>query len=134
MELVNELFCEQAVEHDAHQQTAATPREAFIAAVEVFRSAFPDNQVIIEDQIAEGDRVATRWRMTGAHQGEEAFYYLRVLEHPSCRWSSWDSIRMGWDSPRQVPATIQERAWSSPIWYRPHRKSSLTTRTQRPQQ
>ena len=70
LELVNELFAEQAIEHDPHQQAAATPREAFIAAVEMFRSAFPDNQMIIEDQIAEGDQVATRWRMTGTHLGE----------------------------------------------------------------
>lgn len=70
LELVDELFSEMAVEHDPHQQAAATPREAFVAAVEMFRSAFPDNRMIIEDQIAEGDRVATRWRMSGTHQGE----------------------------------------------------------------
>ena len=70
LELVNELFCEQAIEHDPHQQAAAAPREAFVVAVEMFRSAFPDNQMIIEGQIADGDHVATRWRMTGTHQGE----------------------------------------------------------------
>jgi steroid delta-isomerase-like uncharacterized protein len=35
-----------------------------------FRSAFPDFHSTIEDQIAEGDRVVTRWRMRGTHQGE----------------------------------------------------------------
>ncbi len=45
-----------------------------------------------------------------------AFYYARVLENPTCRWSTWDAIRTG-SSPRSdLPATIQERAWSSPIW------------------
>ena len=64
-------------------------------------------------------QLSARRQDTDFRPGEESFYYLRVLEHPSCRWSSWDSIRMGWDAPAQVPTTIQERAWSSPIWYRP---------------
>ena len=45
------------------------------------------------------------------------FYYVRVLENPVCRWSTWDAIRAG-ETPRSdLSATIQERAWSSPIWY-----------------
>lgn len=50
---------------------------------------------------------------------EHAFYYVRVLENPSCRWSTWDAIRLGIDPNPDLPATHQERAWSSPIWYRP---------------
>lgn len=50
---------------------------------------------------------------------QTAFYYLRVIENPTCRWSTWDSIRNGMELPDTVAATIQERAWSSPIWYRP---------------
>ena len=50
---------------------------------------------------------------------QRAFYYARALENPTCRWSTWDAIRAG-DVPNpRVPATIQERAWSSPIWYEP---------------
>ena len=49
----------------------------------------------------------------------KAFYYVRVLENPTCRWSTWDAIKSG-EKPRDdLPATIQERAWSSPIWYVP---------------
>ncbi len=48
-----------------------------------------------------------------------AFYYLRVLENPTCRWSTWDAISAGGELRQDVPATIQERAWSSPIWYTP---------------
>ena len=45
-----------------------------------------------------------------------AFYYVRVLENPTCRWSTWDSLRVG-EAPRDdVPALVRERAWSSPIW------------------
>ncbi len=49
----------------------------------------------------------------------EAFYYLRVLENPTCRWSTWDAIRADVEPRPDLPKTIQERAWSSPIWYRP---------------
>ncbi len=50
---------------------------------------------------------------------QRAFYYVRVLENPTCRWSTWDAVRQGVEPRRDVPATIQERAWSSPIWYKP---------------
>ncbi len=51
---------------------------------------------------------------------DEAFYYVRVLQNPSCRWSTWDAIRAGVAPRSDLPKTLQERAWSSPIWYRPN--------------
>jgi hypothetical protein len=50
---------------------------------------------------------------------ERAFYYVRVLENPKCRWSTWDAIRAGVEPRTDLPATIQDRAWSSPIWFVP---------------
>jgi hypothetical protein len=50
---------------------------------------------------------------------QRAFYYVRVLENPSCRWSTWDALRAGVEPNPKLPKTIQERAWSSPIWYVP---------------
>ncbi len=50
---------------------------------------------------------------------QKAFYYARVLENPVCRWSTWDSIREGVEPRSDIPATIQERAWTSPIWFEP---------------
>lgn len=43
-------------------------------------------------------------------------YYVRVLENPTCRWSTWDAVRAGTPPNPNLPATLQERAWSSPIW------------------
>ncbi len=46
---------------------------------------------------------------------QRSFYYVRVLENPTCRWSTWDSVRAGVEPRSDLPKTIQERAWSSPI-------------------
>lgn len=58
----------------------------------------------------------TVWRDPDYDQNQSAFYYVRVLMNPTCRWSSYDAIRLGREPDPSVPATIQERAWSSPIW------------------
>ncbi|MGD9295026.1 MAG: DUF3604 domain-containing protein [Roseobacter sp.] len=50
---------------------------------------------------------------------QHAAYYVRVLEIPTPRWSTYDAVALGIDPPSSVPATLQERAWSSPIWYTP---------------
>ena len=47
---------------------------------------------------------------------QSAVYYLRVLENPTCRWSTWDAVRNGTPPNPALPTTLQERAWSSPIW------------------
>ena len=59
------------------------------------------------------------WADPNFDTGERAFYYARVLENPSCRWSTWDAIRAGTELRSDLAATLQERAWSSPIQYRP---------------
>ncbi|QND42181.1 DUF3604 domain-containing protein [Rhizobium leguminosarum bv. viciae] len=48
-----------------------------------------------------------------------AFYYSRVLQIPTPRWSTYDAAKLGILPPSSVAATVQERAWTSPIWYTP---------------
>jgi hypothetical protein len=56
---------------------------------------------------------------------QSAYYYLRAVENPSARWSVYDCLRLPEAERPEVcsdgsyPATIQEMAWSSPVWYRP---------------
>jgi hypothetical protein len=59
------------------------------------------------------------WTDPSFKPGQRAFYYLRVLENPTCRWSTWDALRAGVAPNPELQPTIQERAWSSPIWYVP---------------
>ena len=58
----------------------------------------------------------TLWKDPDFKKNQNAFYYVRVIENPSCRWSTWDSIRAGEKPRSDIDVTIQERAWSSPIW------------------
>lgn len=71
------------------------------------------------------DELCTVWTDPAFDATQRAFYYVRVLENPSCRWSTWLCNRLPLDgrpaacTDPNVPKTIQERAWTSPIWYEP---------------
>jgi Protein of unknown function (DUF3604) len=61
----------------------------------------------------------TVWTDPEFDPSEPAFYYARVLEIPTPRWTTIQAAQLGIAPPDVVPATIQERAWTSPIWYTP---------------
>ncbi|MBI4164537.1 MAG: DUF3604 domain-containing protein [Acidobacteria bacterium] len=63
------------------------------------------------------------WKDPEFNPGRFAAYYVRVLEIPTARWSTLLAIQTGLHLPRDVPATIQQRGWSSPIWYTPQGRS-----------
>ena len=80
-------------------------------------------QVNLSDcSISEGLGAAelkARWQDPSYDPNQHAIYYVRALENPTCRWSTWDAIRAGVAPRSDLPATIQERIWSSPIWITP---------------
>lgn len=57
------------------------------------------------------------WEDPDFDDGESAFYYVRVLEIPTPRWTTHDAAFYGLDLPDGVPAAQQDRAYTSPIWY-----------------
>jgi hypothetical protein len=59
------------------------------------------------------------WQDTRFDAKQQAFYYVRVLQTPTKRWSTYDAERYGVEIPAGVPRMIQERVYGSPIWYRP---------------
>jgi len=63
------------------------------------------------------------WQDTQFDPNVPAAYYLRVIEIPTPRWSTIVAVKRGEAVPAGVPETVQERGWSSPIWYTPKGKS-----------
>ncbi len=59
------------------------------------------------------------WEDQNFNERERAFYYVRVLEIPTPRWTTHDAAFYGLDLPDGVPAVQQDRAYTSPIWYTP---------------
>jgi hypothetical protein len=63
--------------------------------------------------------LAAHWKDPDFDPKEHAFYYVRVLEIPTPRWTTYDAAFFNIKRPDIVPATIQDRAYTSPIWYTP---------------
>ena len=89
---------------------------------ETHRCPWNDSNVDFSDCSTPADLGAAdlkaRWQDPDYNPSQNAFYYVRVLENPTCRWSTWDAVRNETavkQSLRQNRA-IQERAWTSPIW------------------
>jgi hypothetical protein len=65
--------------------------------------------------------LSASWKDPEFNPRANAFYYARVIENPTCRWSTWDAIRAGIAPSPHLETTIQERAYTSPIWFIPTR-------------
>src|SRR5215208_692531 len=70
IDLLDELLAPDYVNHTPATPDLPTGPEGVKGVVSMFRSAMPDLKVVIEDMIAEGDKVATRYTLEGTHEGE----------------------------------------------------------------
>ena len=85
----------------------------------------PKEKVFTVKETADGkgqDTFVGIWVDPDFNINQEAFYYARVLEVPSKRWSTYDQERFGVSLNEEIPTFIRERAYSSPIWFEPRRK------------
>ena len=79
----------------------------------------PDLASCTPDQSVGARALRAWWRDPSFDPKQRAFYYIRVLQIPTCRWSTWDANRLGVKPSDLVQAAIQERAMTSPIWFEP---------------
>ena len=86
-------------------------REPVGSTVDIERATFTNT---IGDAL-----LSAYWQDPDFDPDEPAFYYVRVLEIPTPRWTTYDAAFFGISRPDNVPATIQDRAYTSPIWYTP---------------
>jgi hypothetical protein len=63
--------------------------------------------------------LSANWTDPDFDPAVRAYYYVRVLEIPTPRWTTNDAVLFGREIPEGAPVSIQERAYSSPIWYTP---------------
>ncbi len=71
------------------------------------------------DADAGAAEIKTWWQDRDYNPDLSTFYYMRVVQQPTCRWSTYDALRLGLQPPADVPPTVQEMAWASPIWIKP---------------
>lgn len=64
-------------------------------------------------------QLATIWTDPDFEPEQRAFYYVRVIEIPTPRWTAYDAKYFGTILPKEIPTIVRDRAYSSPIWYTP---------------
>lgn len=126
LDLADEVFASTFVDHDPVGPPAlATGPEGFRQIARIYRAALPDVRFDVEAQLAEGDKVATRWTARGTHRG--AFMGARPTGREATltgisidrvargriveRWVNWDALGMA----RQL-GVVPAASWRSSPW------------------
>lgn len=108
IDVLDELVATGFVNHDSAAPESTVGLDAARASIEGYRTAFPDLRVTIEDQIADDDRVVTRWSAKGTHQGElmgmpatgkettvTGITIDRIVDGRIAEsWTNWDTLGM----------------------------------------
>jgi len=81
--------------------------------------SLPDLEGCGYDESRGRSELSAAWSDPDFEATQHAFYYARVLQIPTCRWSTFDAQRLGVPRPPGAPAWLQERAVTSPIWFAP---------------
>ena len=106
-EIIYDVVCADGRTPSPHTRRCAASE----ATVDLTDCSYADDMGDVELQ--------TVWRDPDFNPAAHAFYYVRVLENPTCRWTRFETLRNGTEYPGEISQTIQERAWSSPVWYVP---------------
>jgi hypothetical protein len=103
----------------------------------IFDVAVSDGRAVVDGKVSEGvgstvdvdtatytnsigdSLLAAAWTDPDFDPSLRAFYYARVIEIPTPRWTAYDQVRFGIKMPDEVPMVLQERAYTTPIWYNP---------------
>lgn len=102
-QLVRDVVCSDGRAPDTAGKCSAT-------------SASVDLTTCVADKDIGASTLATMFHDPDYDPSQWAFYYVRVLENPSCRWTTTLANSVGTEPPADVPKTEQQRGWSSPIW------------------
>lgn len=101
-----------------HDVALSDGRRSFFGRVRRVGSTVDAESASYTNEI--GDAMLTaHWQDPDFDPAERAFYYARVIEIPTPRYNTYDALRLGADVPPEVPTEVQDRAYSSPIWYTP---------------
>ena len=124
LDALGEVLAQDSVDHDPYNPHGQEGLEGAKKTIAMYRDAFPDISFTIEDQLVDGDKVATRWTATGTHQGElmgmqptgkkatlsgitiDRIEDGRIVEG----WTNWDTLALMQNIgaiPEQEPAAAQ---------------------------
>jgi hypothetical protein len=123
IQMIKGWIDEQGETHEQVQDIACADG----LAVDPVTMRCPDNGASVDTSTCKietekgAPELMAAWKDPEFDRRQAAFYYARVLQNPTCRWSTYDAIRLGIAPSLEVPATIRERAWSSPIWVAPEK-------------
>jgi len=108
---LHERIYDVAVSDDREIGDDGRSKEAVGSTVDVANATYTNS---IGDAL-----LMTYWKDPDFDPKERAFYYVRVIEIPTPRWTAYDAKRFGIKMPEEVRMTVQDRAYTSPIWYTP---------------